>query len=100
MRLSEAEIQMIKATATEVFGDQVKVLLFGSRADDDRSGGDIDLLLERHGLAGRALALAKIRFLASLKIRLGDQRIDLVTLPDDGQLKSIHQIARQTGVWL
>ena len=50
--------------------------------------------------AGRALALAKIRFLASLKMRLGDQRIDLLMVPDNGQLQPIHQIARQSGVWL
>ena len=100
MRLSTAEIQTIKSTAAEVFGDQVQVLLFGSRADDARGGGDIDLMVEQHGLAGRALALAKIRFWASLKMRLGDQRIDLLMVPDNGQLQPIHQIARQSGVWL
>ncbi|WP_456378224.1 nucleotidyltransferase domain-containing protein [Thiolapillus sp.] len=43
MRLSPGNQSIIKQTAREIFGD-VRVLLFGSRVQDNLKGGDIDLL--------------------------------------------------------
>ena len=42
MRLQKWEVEEIKA-AKLVFGENVKVILFGSRVYDDKKGGDIDL---------------------------------------------------------
>ena len=44
MRLTAEQIAAIKFLATECFGDHAIVYLFGSRADQSRRGGDIDLL--------------------------------------------------------
>ena len=46
MRLSERERSVIKLAVSKNFGDTARVLLFGSRTNDDRRGGDIDLLVE------------------------------------------------------
>jgi len=44
MRLSEEEVNIIKNVTTN-FDKEVKIILFGSRADDNSKGGDIDLLV-------------------------------------------------------
>ena len=44
MRLSNKEIEIIHEKIEAVFGDAV-VYLFGSRVDDEKSGGDIDLYI-------------------------------------------------------
>ena len=46
MRLTPTEIAAIKAAARDAFGETVVVRLFGSRVDDHRRGGDIDLHVE------------------------------------------------------
>jgi len=43
MRLSVAETASIKKIIAEVFGDDAEVRLFGSRVDDSKRGGDVDL---------------------------------------------------------
>ena len=55
-----------------------RLLLFGSRVDDSKRGGDIDLLVITHTLGFPD----KLQILADLHQQLGDQKIDLV--PDDG----------------
>ena len=46
MRLTSAQIDTIKTTARNVLGEGVQIWLYGSRVDDWRKGGDIDLLIE------------------------------------------------------
>jgi len=40
MRLEEWEIREIKEAAKKIFGENVRVLLFGSRVYDDKRGGE------------------------------------------------------------
>lgn len=76
MRLQTKEIQTILREARAIYGDDVRVYLFGSRLDDSKRGGDIDLLVRTvDGMKG---ALSRIRLLARLKLLLGDQKIDII----------------------
>ena len=43
MRLSVTQQQCILQATRQNFGDDAKVWLFGSRVDDTRRGGDVDL---------------------------------------------------------
>jgi predicted nucleotidyltransferase len=58
MRLTSSQISTICTTARQTLGEGVRVSLFGSRLDDARQGGDVDLLVEAQqepGLLQRAL---------------------------------------------
>ena len=44
MRLPQKEIKIIKNKVNEIFGDCI-IYLFGSRVDDTKNGGDVDLYI-------------------------------------------------------
>lgn len=76
MRLNIKDIQSIIRIAKEIYGEGVEVYLFGSRTDDKKRGGDIDLLVRT--TAEKKGVLARIRMIARLKQVLGDQKIDVI----------------------
>ncbi len=79
MRLSERERSAISDAATETLPSGTRVSLFGSRADDTRKGGDIDLLVEMQQSIPAAEWIAqRSRFVAHIWQRLGERRIDVV----------------------
>lgn len=101
MRLSSTERQAIRSAATECFGADATVRLFGSRAREDVRGGDIDLLIETPQSDPDLISHAHTRFLALLYGRLGEQKIDvLVDYPGRQFHPSVYAVARQEGVRL
>jgi predicted nucleotidyltransferase len=93
VRLSEAE----RAAIREETGRRAPgatAYLFGSRTDDRRRGGDIDLLV----FPCRMSLENRLRFRMALVDRLGDQKIDLVVSADDSD--PLVRIARESGVRL
>jgi len=96
MRLRAQDRERIKQIACEVFGPGTRVLLFGSRVDPHRKGGDVDLYVipaVREDLFDR-----KLTFLARLKRQLGDRKIDVVLAEDPS--RPIEQAALQEGIEL
>ena len=95
MRLSMLEVKAKKQTYDEVFkyGD---IYLFGSRVDDTQKGGDIDLYIDAQNIQNRLEK--KLKFLALLKQRIGDQKIDLIISKD--KTRTIEQEAMRYGVKL
>jgi predicted nucleotidyltransferase len=77
MRLNDSEISAINSLARKHFGDDVKVILFGSRSDDNQRGGDIDLFIYKTDGA-RITVRRKIEFITSLLFQIGEQRVDVV----------------------
>jgi len=77
MRLTQNQIYTITQTAKEHFGSSAKVYLFGSRVDDMKKGGDIDILIKSTDMALLTLK-NKMLFLVNLKLRMGDRQIDVV----------------------
>ncbi|MDP2834899.1 MAG: nucleotidyltransferase domain-containing protein [Pseudomonadota bacterium] len=95
MRLSSEATHAIKETFLQVF-DKGELYLFGSRVDDSRKGGDIDLYVVVDNKDH--LAEKRIQFLARVKRCIGNQRIDLVV--DRGTRRPIDMIAKAEGVLL
>lgn len=79
MRLTEHEIRAIIAGVNSFAASDVfELRLFGSRANDQAKGGDIDLLLITNNNATKISLLEnKLNMLTAIKNILGEQRIDL-----------------------
>ncbi len=77
MRLSALEIKTI-LSSVHVFDKEAIVYLFGSRSDDTRQGGDIDLLIESNLLTREDCN--KIRW--KIWESIGEQKIDIVLARD------------------
>lgn len=97
MRISARDQKAIRETAEEVFGKNVKVILFGSRVYDTERGGDIDILIESPEPVSKALK-KKIPLLVKLKQRIGDRKIDVLIQGIDSEEKAIFKVAHREGV--
>ena len=101
MRITETEGRVLRDEARKACGADAKIFLFGSRVDDARRGGDIDLLVETGKTGHTAVFEAQLRFLARVKLALWEQKIDvLVDYPDRTCRPEILRIARAQGVQL
>lgn len=101
MRLTDQQRTIIRATVVETFGSGADVWLFGSRVDDSKRGGDIDLLIETDQVDVDAIARAEISFMTKIQTRLGEQKIDvLLDYPSRKIRPPIFSIAKQTGILL
>ncbi len=77
MRLSRTEIEAISQTIRSL-DDRARIRLFGSRADDAKRGGDIDLLILSEKLTESDRGTIRLR----LQEKLGEQKIDIVIARD------------------
>lgn len=84
MRLSKREIEAILQVAEDIYGADVKVYLFGSRVDDSRRGGDIDLLVRT--TSAKKGILDRVRMASRIKSLIGDQKIDIIGDYEDNQV--------------
>ncbi|MBK8382093.1 MAG: nucleotidyltransferase domain-containing protein [Ignavibacteria bacterium] len=73
MRLKEFEIRAIKE-AVRSMDSKAKVYLFGSRVDDTKKGGDIDLLI----ISGKLEFGDKYKIYSKITHTLEDQKIDII----------------------
>lgn len=96
MRLTDYEHEAIKRAFIETFEDG-KIYLFGSRVDDTKRGGDIDLYL----CPSKKFDDERIRrrsFLIKLDEYIGEQKIDAIIAKDETRL--IEKEAKRTGIQL
>jgi predicted nucleotidyltransferase len=101
MRLTEQQQTIIRRTVADIFGVDARVWLFGSRVDDRKRGGDIDLLIQTNQMDATAITRAEIAFQTKLQAQLGAQQIDiLLDYPARKNYPPIFQVAKQTGILL
>ena len=86
MRLTIFEIANIIKLKNKYFNETSKIYLFGSRTNDVKKGGDIDLFIEYEGNDKHD---KKNKFLIDLEIVLGEQKIDIVFSKDRNRLIEI-----------
>ena len=80
MRLSKDEVDLLKKELYKL-SKNAKLYLFGSRVDDSKKGGDIDLLIVSNELTKKDLRTLRVEFFKLF----GEQKLDIVL--DDGSFK-------------
>ena len=73
MRISDKEKQTL-VKAVQKFDEFARIWLFGSRTDDSKKGGDIDIAV----LSNKIRMKEKIGVKRTIYNELGEQKIDLV----------------------
>ena len=95
MRLNSTELHAVRAIlgALDPAG---RIYLYGSRVDDERRGGDIDVFLQ----ASRPIDL-KSQLCTQYHLELAcDTHVDLLVKNPEQPAQPIHQIAIEQGVLL
>ncbi|WP_215397995.1 nucleotidyltransferase domain-containing protein [Rheinheimera oceanensis] len=100
MRLTKQQQEIIKQVLLKHFGKGSELRLFGSRADDNARGGDIDLYIEPELRAADDIVEARLNALVELHLALGEQKIDLLINRKAGTVLPIYKIAKETGIRL
>ncbi len=88
IRLTPAQQQAMHDTFVQHLPAGARVFLYGSRADLNAAGGDIDLLVQ---VPSPVPAMLSIELIDALDQRLGEQKIDL-TVTDQLQTPFIQSI--------
>lgn len=96
MRLTPSQQQVIRDASLRHFG--VRPRLFGSRVDNAKRGGAIDLYIEANLPPAEAFRFEML-LAADLYLALEQRKIDIVV--NTGRLDlPIYRVAREQGVWL
>lgn len=74
MRITPEQRAAIVDSVREIFGDAARVYLFGSRADDSKKGGDIDIYIDvTDDIDERSIPERKMKLYARICARVGDE---------------------------
>lgn len=96
MRLTPLEQQVIREASLRYFG--VRPRLFGSRLNDLKLGGDIDLYIEAP-VSPKQGVEARLHMISDIWKEIGEQKIDVV-VNAGGEPLAIYEVARREGVFL
>ncbi len=78
MRITKEQVNVLKSKLHQL-SKGAKIYLFGSRIDDEKRGGDIDLLVVSDELDKKDIRSLRLEFFK----HFGEQKIDIVL--DDGR---------------
>jgi len=90
MRLTEHQIDIIRTTTEAVAGHGARAWLYGSRLDDARRGGDVDLLIQSTPPIG---LLQRARIKSELERKLS-MPVDVLAAPLAGGTSPFATIAQ------
>lgn len=95
MRLTKQQVHCLIDATHLCFGDNADIWLFGSRVDDNKKGGDIDLYIETD--LEKNLVMAKLKMRELIWTTFGEQKIDILMRSRSRELSPIHELAITTG---
>jgi len=87
VRLSEKEIEIIR-NAIRKYDPDAEIIIFGSRADLSKKGGDIDILVVSKKIDYKMRRKIRVYLL----LKLGDRKIDLI-ITDDPEKTEFTKVA-------
>ena len=94
MRLTNEEVEALKTKLYDLSPD-AKLYLFGSRTDETKRGGDIDLLIISKEISKQDIRLLRLAFFE----KFGEQKMDIII--DDGSFSDpFHKMIFQKAVEL
>ena len=96
MRLTQQQVSTIIDTTQAVAGANSGVWLYGSRLDDSRRGGDIDLMVESNPPVN---LLQRVRIKIALEAKL-NRPVDVLALKEGATASPFTQIAMANAVRL
>ena len=99
MRITQRQHTAIVEATREIFGEESTVRLFGSRADDNRRGGDIDVHVKIHGVDHFYQEKSRI-LSARICAKLGDVLPIDVVVQDDATADALIHREGMRGVLL
>jgi len=97
MRITEKQREEIRKAVQEIAGNEASVILFGSRVDDHKKGGDVDLLVELPCVVGNPAWLAA-RLSARISRLMNGRSVDVLMSARNLRDLPIHEHARHSGV--
>jgi len=94
VRLTDEQVSLFKNQLSKL-SQRAKIYLFGSRVDDSKKGGDIDLLIVADDITKRDIRKVRVAFFK----KFGEQKLDI--LLDDGSFSNpFHKLVLQKAVLL
>lgn len=96
MRLSEYEIDILKSTILDHIFDG-EIFLFGSRVDDSKKGGDIDIFVETKQ---NITLKEELQILSEIELKGISRKVDLVIKTPFKKEQSIFETILKEGVIL
>ena len=96
MRLSAEQITRIREVVHQEAGPDARVRLFGSRLNDERRGGDVDLLVELDRPVANPAWLAA-RISARLTRYMRGREVDVLLSAPNLLRGTVHAVAEQEG---
>ena len=99
MRITQIQREAIRKITAEVVGDDAIVTLFGSRVDDNKRGGDLDLLVELpHAIDNPAWLTARLS--ARISRLMAGRSVDVLLSAPNLMNLPIHEQAKLEGIRL
>lgn len=96
MRLSPSHAEQIRQAAQQLAGADVQTRVFGSRLDDNATGGDLDLVLEIPRPVNNPAWLAA-QVSARVSRVVAGRKVDVLLVAPNLQRMPIHDIALAQG---